>query len=142
MLRLDEDDNYVEVQGLGTRCKLMLANASAINQRDNATYSETFECGSAQSVQAYDHTLLFGATAVEFDDKAKLRKLSAGEQALVQQSIANRQTCLLTTEAVDNPVIDYTGNYAQDDFTCVSPPELQMLQQNLAEETYGSAATP
>lgn len=126
VLRLNDNDDYAEVQRLGDRCKVFLANANTINQRDSGRLSAEFACGRG-SVQAYDHVLMFGQTGIEFDDKAGLRTVSAGEIMGLQQAISARKTCLLTLDLLDNVALDYSKDYKQSDFTCVSPEELARL---------------
>ena len=128
LLRLNDQDDYMEVQRLGERCKLFFSNARDINQRDRGLSSEEFTCHGGQ-VQAYDHTVLGVDSAVEWDDLGKLRELSEAERADIQQKIANRETCLLSMDLVDDVSIDYTVPREQSAFTCVGPTELQMLIQ-------------
>jgi len=128
LLRLNEQDDYLEVQRLGDRCKLYLSNAAEINQRQLGISSEEFDCHGGQ-VRAYDHTILTVDSAVELDDAGKLRTLDKTERADIEQQIANRETCLLSLDLVDNLAIDYTSTPQREDFTCVGPMELQLLTQ-------------
>ncbi|HMI93641.1 MAG TPA: hypothetical protein VK509_19845, partial [Polyangiales bacterium] len=135
LLRLNEADDYAEVQRLGDRCKVFLSNASGINQRAGGVLSEAFACTHDQGVLAYDHTLLFAEHGVEFDAKGAIRMLSGSEQTEIRARIGQRETCLLSTELVDNLAVDYTKTYDRSQFTCVSPDELQMLVAQLGRNT-------
>jgi hypothetical protein len=126
LLRLNEADDYVEVQRLGNRCKVFLSNASDINQRDGGIVSEPFGCSDG-GIRAFGQTLLFADGAVQWGDQGAIRALTEAERTEIEGRIAKRETCLLSTDYVDNIAIDYTEDYERSDFTCVGPEELQML---------------
>lgn len=128
LLRLNAEDDYVEIQRLGNRCKLYLANASDINQRSSGLTSDEFDCV-GNAARAYDHTLLLAGSAFEFDAEANLRELTEAEIAAIEVRIAARETCLLSLEAMDDIAIDYSVPREQSDFTCVSPQALQALSE-------------
>jgi hypothetical protein len=127
--RLTEDDDYVEVQRLGDRCRLFFANARNINQRKADSYSDPFDCY-GQGQRAYGHRLLLGQSAVEFDDSHAVRALSDAEQKSTEQAIAQRTTCLFSLKLLSNVAIDYTHLPEHADLQCVNAMELQALQSS------------
>ena len=114
------------MQRLGNRCKVFLSNASDINQRDGGIVSEPFGCSDG-GIRAYAQTLLFADGAVQWDDQGAIRALTEAERTAIEGRIAERETCLLSTEHVDNIAIDYTEDYERSDFTCVGPDAFRML---------------
>ena len=124
--RLDEHDDYVEVQRLGNRCKLYFANASNINQRGDGAYSEQFACF-GWLPQAYEHQLLFADTGIEFDpDTHSLRSLSADEVAATRARIAERPTCMLSLDLTSDPSVNYDTLPNAKSVLCLSPTEYQV----------------
>jgi hypothetical protein len=138
LLRLNDEDDYAEVQRLGNRCKVFLANTSDINEREDGIVSEAFDCAANAGVRAFDRTLLFQDRAVEFGDQGEIRELTSAERTEIEARIAARETCLLSLEIVDDVSIDYTMDHERSDFTCVSPEELQRL----TSEAHARAGTP
>jgi hypothetical protein len=128
LLRLTDQDDYLEVQRLGSRCKVFLSNANSINERTQGTLSEPFDCGEAY-VRAFDRTLLFATEAYEIDTDAGVRRLTATERDALEARILERQTCLLSLDLLDDVAMSYGEAHAQSEFTCVSPEELQRLTQ-------------
>jgi hypothetical protein len=126
------DAEAVELQRLGTRCRLYFAVASAINQRGNdAAYSEEFSCPGY--AQAYDHRFVFTQTSgIEFDDQHGVRELSPDEVTDTLAKIAARPYCLLSLTFVDNPRLDPTALPPLDHFTCMSPTEYNDLRNSLS----------
>jgi hypothetical protein len=93
--RLNEANDYVEVQTLGNRCRLYFANQSDINRRSPERHSEPFDCFGL-ATGAYRNTLVFPGAAVEFDASARsLRMLDADETAEIRRRIAERRICVL-----------------------------------------------
>ena len=93
--RLNDADDYVEVQTLGNRCRLHFANASDINLRSPERHSEPFDCFGLAS-GAYGNKLLFPGAVVEFDAAARsLRVLDAEESAEVRRLVTERRICVL-----------------------------------------------
>jgi hypothetical protein len=123
--RLNEQDDYAEVQRLGDRCKLFFANASEINQRDAGNDSEEFDCFGGGAT-AYGTFLLFAETGLEFDAQAhSIRMLSADEIAATRTKIAQRPVCLLSLELVDNVNVNLSALPNDAQLTCMSPSEYQ-----------------
>jgi hypothetical protein len=119
----------VELQRLGTRCRMFFTEASAINQRSDGTYSEEFSC---QGVPlAYERRLVFGAAGVEFGDDHSVRELTADEVKETTEQIAAREYCLLELELVDNVLLDPNDLPPADEFTCMSPAEYYDLRSRL-----------
>jgi hypothetical protein len=126
LYRRAANSEYVELQRLGTRCRLYFAHAGDINQRENGVYSEEFSC--AGYPQAYDHRLIFSLTSgFEFADDHTLRTLSAEEIKTTQAAIAARQYCLLKLEFVSDVRLDAEHLPPRDQFTCLSPEEYSAL---------------
>jgi hypothetical protein len=121
----------VELQRLGTRCRLYFSAPAAINQRSDDAYSDEFFC--TGYTQAYDHRFIFAATSgIEFDDDHALRELSEDEVMDTLAKIALRPYCLLSLEIVDNPVLDPATLPPPERFTCLSPTEYNDLRNRLA----------
>lgn len=131
--RLTEDNDYVEFQRLGERCRLYFANSSDINQRETGTYSEEFVC--AGRPQAYANTLLLPLGSVEFGPDHALRLLTADEVTAIQERIAARPICVLSEELVDNVYVDPTTLTQDATVTCMSPEEYHRIAQELANGT-------
>jgi hypothetical protein len=121
----------VELQRLGTRCRLYFADPVTINQRGDDAYSDEFGC--MGYAQAYDHRFIFSATTgIEFDDAHAVRELSADEVTDTLAKIAARPYCLLSLEIVDKPALDSTNLPPLDRFTCLSPSEYNDLRNRLS----------
>jgi hypothetical protein len=133
--RLNEEDDYVEVQRLGDRCRLYFSNAADINQRDRDTTTEEFPCV-GYGVTAYANQLLFAENGIEFDaDEYTFRFLTEEELAETRQAIAERTICLLSLDFVPNPYyIDYQNLPAEVEVVCVHPNDLNALQQAVTEQ--------
>jgi hypothetical protein len=129
----EKDGEYIELQHLGTRCRLFFAQSDDINQRANGTYSEEFVCPGY--AQAFARKFLFTTdTGIEFADDHSVRALSAAEVQETQTLIAERQYCLLSLEFVDNPWLDPNEDLPPlDRFTCLSPAEYYALQNELSQ---------
>jgi hypothetical protein len=102
--RVTEDNDYVEFQRLGNRCRLYFANASDINQRENGVYSEEFTCTGWPV--AYGNQLIFTTGSVEFHEEGTIRLLSDAEAEVTRQLISQRQVCVLSEELLDNADVD------------------------------------
>ncbi len=128
--RLTDEDDYVEIQRLGDRCKLYFAHAGNINQRADGFYSELFDCYGYP--RAFDDQLLFGETAIEFGDQGSVRYLTADEITETQSAIASRDICLLSLELVpDAYAVDYYDLPDEADVTCMTQQEYQVAYQEL-----------
>jgi len=128
--RRTSSSEYVEVQRLGTRCRLYFAHAGDINQRENGAYSREFSCTGYP--QAYDRRILFDAkTGVEFADDHDFRALTGDEISETNAQIAARKYCLLKLEFVTNPTLDPSSLPPSDQFTCLSPEEYSALVSRL-----------
>ncbi len=132
--RLNEDDDYVEVQRLGDRCRLYFSNAADINQRDRDTTTDEFSCF-GYGLTAYDDQLLFAEVGIEFDaEEYSYRMLSEEELAETRAAIAERTICLLSLDFVPNPyAIDYANLPEQVEVVCVHPNDFAALQQAVTE---------
>lgn len=131
--RLNEEDDYVEIQRLGDRCQLYFSNATDINQRDRDSYSELFDCRGGGYI-AYDRILLIGSIGLEFDEDYEIRLLTEEEIQEVRDAIAERETCLLSTQVVTDLSVDYYSLPDRSEVTCVTPVQLQELQ-NAVDQT-------
>ncbi len=121
--RLNEQDEYVEVQRLGSRCRLHFTSASSINERAGATYSTEFGCAPVLPV-AYERKLLFGTTGIEFDTASgSLRVLEEQEVTDTRALIDERQICLLSEALLDDASVDYRNLPQSDELTCLSRAE-------------------
>jgi hypothetical protein len=125
--RLNEEDDYVEIQRLGDRCQLYFSNANAINQRDKDSYSQQFDCHGG-GYTAYDRILLIGSIGLEFDENYEIRLLTEEEIQEVRDAIAKREICLLSTQVVNDLSVDYYSFPDRSEVTCVTPAQLQELQ--------------
>ena len=126
LYRRTPDSEYVEMQRLGSRCRLYFAHAGDINQRENGAYSEEFTC--VGYPQTYDHRLIFSATSgLEYADDHTIRKLTTDEIKTTQASITARQYCLLKLEFVADVRLDPEHLPPLDQFTCMSPDEYAAL---------------
>ena len=127
--RVSEQDDYVEFQRLGQRCRLYFANASDINQRQNGVYSEEFECTGWPT--AYANRLIFTTGSVEFNAEHEVRLLSEEEVTTTRELIAQRPVCVLSDELVDNTYVD--PNSLPDDavVTCMTQEEYWERSQEL-----------
>jgi len=106
----------VELQRLGTRCRLYFSDPTAINQRPDDAYSDEFACQGY--AQAYDNRfILSGTTGIEFAADHTLRDLAADEVTDTLAKIAARPYCLLSLEIVDYPALDPTNLPPLDRFT-------------------------
>jgi hypothetical protein len=123
----------VELQRLGTRCRMFFTEADAINQRSDGTYSQEFSCQGYPV--AYERRFLFGSAGVEFGDDHSVRELTADEVKETTQQIAAREYCLLSLELVDNIVLDPNDLPPVDEFTCMSPEEYYDLRSRLQTAT-------
>jgi hypothetical protein len=133
--RLNDQDDYVELQRLGNRCKLFFANANNINQRAAGQYSDQFDCFGGGSV-AYADRLLFAETGIEFDAHThSFRSLSAEEIADTRAHIAERPLCLLSLELVRDTRVDYADVADAREVTCMSPMEYQERLNELQRGT-------
>jgi len=133
--RLNDQDDYVEVQRLGNRCRLFFANASQINQRSDGPYSEPFDCFGGGPM-AYDQRLLFSDTGVEFDANARsIRLLSEDELAETRARIAERPTCMLSLDFVDDASVNYDNVLNARSVLCLSPTEYQTRLQQRSSPT-------
>jgi hypothetical protein len=120
----------VELQHLGTRCRLYFSDPAAINERADDAYSEEFTC--MGYAQAYDHRFVFSATSgVEFDDDHGVRELSDDEVTDTLAKIAARPYCLLSLEIVETTWLDPAELPPLDRFTCLSPTEYNDLRNRL-----------
>ena len=119
----------VELQRLGTRCRLYFTEAAAINQRADGVYSPEFQCQGYAI--AYDQRLILGTTGVEFTDDHQLRELTAEEVTETKEQIAAREYCLLSLELVENVLLDPDDLPPAEDFTCMTPKEYQELSNRL-----------
>ncbi len=133
--RLNEQDDYVEIQRLGNRCRLYFANASDINQRQSGTYSDFFDC-TGGGYTAYDRQLLIGGTGVAFDDQYQVTILSEEEIQQIRDAITRRQTCLLSLEVVSDLSVDYQSLPDEAEVTCVTPEQLQVLRDAVQNGAY------
>ncbi len=128
--RLNEENDYVEIQKLGNRCRLLFSNQAEINRRPAENHSQPFDCFS-DVVAAYDSTLLFSDTAVEFDPGSReLRLLEPREIDEIRALIAGRPICVLTTALLSpNSPVDHESLVAQElqgdpaAVSCMSPAE-------------------
>jgi hypothetical protein len=145
--RLNEAEDYVEVQTLGNRCRLHFANASDINRRSPERHSEPFDCFGL-ATGAYRNTLVFAGAAVEFDASARsLRILDADETAEIRRLIAERPICVLDPTRVASfelgrvPRLDYQNlvtaerNGEPPSVVCMSPTEYQERLVELQKPT-------
>jgi hypothetical protein len=132
LYRRSQATENVELQRLGTRCRLYFAGTTDINQRgDGAVYSDEFSC--LGYAQAYAHRFVFSATSgVEYGDDHSVRQLSADEVTETLAQIAARPYCLLSLEFVDNPALDPTDLPPVDRFTCMSPSDYNTLRNSLS----------
>jgi len=120
----------VELQHLGTRCRLYFADPDAINERRDDAYSEEFTC--LGYAQAYDRRFIFSATSgVEFDDDHGVRELTEDEVTDTLAKIAQRPYCLLSLAIVENTWLDPATLPPLDRFTCLSPTEYNDLRNRL-----------
>lgn len=119
--RLNDDNDYVELQRLGYRCRLYFANSVDINQRETGAYSEEFTCSG--SPIAYANTLLFQEGSIEFSTDNSLRVLTADEVTAVRALVAARPVCVLTEDVVDNIYVDPNNIPQGAEVTCMSPEE-------------------
>ena len=128
------DAGNVELQRLGTRCRLYFADASNVNQRgDGAVYSDEFFC--LGYAQAYARRFVFSSTnGVEYADDHSVRQLSADEITDTLANIAARPYCLLSLEFVDNPALDPQNLPPPAQFTCMSPTEYNDLRDRLSTQ--------
>lgn len=132
--RLTEQDDYVELQRLGDRCKLFFANASQINQRANGSYSEAFDCFGYGPV-AYAHQVLFGETGISFDPAThEVRTLDADEIAGTRARIAERPICLLSQELMDDTSVDYDQLPDVKAMVCLTPSDYQKRLNELLNQ--------
>ncbi len=133
--RLNDQDDYVEVQRLGNRCRLFFAKAGAINQRAGGAYSEAFDCFGGGPM-AYDQRLLFSDTGVQFDANAhSIRLLSEDELAETRARIAERPTCMLSLDFIDGTGVDYDAVLDANSVKCLSPSEYRTLLQQRSNPT-------
>jgi hypothetical protein len=123
----------VELQRLGTRCRLFFTEANAINQRSDGTYSQEFSCQG--NPLAYERRFLLGSAGIEFGEDHSVRELSAEEVKETTQQIAAREYCLLSLELVDNALLDPNDLPPADEFTCMSPQEFYDLRNRLQTAT-------
>ena len=131
--RLTEDHDYVELQRLGTRCRLFFTRSDDINRRDDpSAFSEEFTCTNGYS-QAYDRRLVFSAkVGVEFTDDGVVRALDEAEIQATYASIAAREYCLLELALVDDVRLDLDDLPPLDRFSCMSPADYAELQNELS----------
>lgn len=123
--RLNDQDDYAELQRLGNRCRLHFANANHINERDGAAHSPAFDCLPFGPV-AYERKLLFGTSGVEFDaERRSLRALDTAEVEDTRARIDQRPICLLKMALLDDASIDYRNLVEPTEVTCMSPAEYQ-----------------
>jgi hypothetical protein len=132
LYRRAQTTENVELQRLGTRCRLFFSESSNINQRgDGAVYSDDFYCPGY--AQAYDHQFLFsGTSGIEYGDDYSVRQLSTDEVTATLAKIAARPYCLLSLKFVDNPTLDPNNLPPLDQFTCMSPTDYNTLRNSLS----------
>lgn len=147
--RLNEQDDYVEIQRLGDRCRLYFSNANDINQRDSGDHTDIFDCPGSGYV-AYDRRLLIGSVGVEFNDptdptdptaQPEITFLTEEEIQQTRDAIAERKTCLLSLDVVSDLSVDYYSLPDEADVTCVTPAQLQALQ-NAVQADYDANSAP
>lgn len=125
LYRLNEQDDYVEVQRLGNRCRLHFAHAASINERASAAHSAEFDCSQVHPV-AFDRKLLFGTTGIELDvEQRSLRLLEPNEVEEVRARIAQRPICLLTLGLLEDTSIDYRNLVEPAEVTCLTRGEYE-----------------
>jgi hypothetical protein len=122
----------VELQRLGTRCRLYFADTNSINQRSNDdAYSDEFFC--LGYAQAYDHRFVFSSTnGIEYGDDHSVRVLTTDEITDTLAKIAARPYCLESLTFVDNPTLDPANLPPLSNFTCMSPTEYNDLRNRLS----------
>ncbi|MBN2717770.1 MAG: hypothetical protein JXX14_18115 [Deltaproteobacteria bacterium] len=140
LYRYTDADDYVEVLQLGNRCRLHLAKADQINQRDEARISEPFTCTGA--VWAFEQNLIFAdRIGMAFDKDGTLTPLTPEETAALVTARAARPYCLLsTTERFPANAlrVDFeSSEYTMNDFTCMTP-EAYWELANTYEDTDAS----
>lgn len=128
--RLTEDNDYVELQRLGERCRLYFANATDINQRENGAYSEDFTCTGWPV--AFANRLILTTGSVEFADDHTIQLLSDEEVTATRELIAQRSFCLLSEELVDNAYVDPNDLPNQAVVKCMSQEEYWRRSNELA----------
>jgi hypothetical protein len=134
LYRISDQDDYVELQRLGDRCRLFFANATNINLRASGAVSADFACF-GWGTSAYANTLLFSETGVEFDARAhSVRILGADEIADTRARIAERPVCLLSTELVSDTRVDPDTLSDARDVVCMSPTEYQQRLNELSNQ--------
>ncbi len=130
--RLNDDSDYVEVQRLGSRCRLYFANAADINQREDGKYSEEFVCKG--SPVAYANTLVFQQGSVEFGADHAIRLLTDDEVKAVQELIAARPICILSEDVVDNIYVNPNTVPDDSEVTCMSAQEYYERSRELGSQ--------
>ncbi|MEO8180379.1 MAG: hypothetical protein ABI895_16195 [Deltaproteobacteria bacterium] len=132
--RISDQDDYVELQRLGNRCKLFFANASNINERDTGEYSEELEC-IGWGATAYANRLIWGDGGVEFDASAhSARALSAEEVVETRTRISERPVCLLSLDLVQDTRVNYDAVPGSSAVTCMSAQQYQQRQNELLNQ--------
>lgn len=127
--RLNEDNDYVEFQRLGKRCRLYFANSSDINQRETGTYSDEFTCSGWPT--AYANKLVMQSGSVEFGADHSIRLLSEDEVAELQTLISERPVCVLSEELVANTYVDPNALPENAEVTCMSPEVYRQRSEEL-----------
>ncbi|HET9957932.1 MAG TPA: hypothetical protein VFQ61_25715 [Polyangiaceae bacterium] len=130
--RQNADAEYVELQRLGTRCRLYFAQETTINDREHGLYSQEFAC--VGYTEAYDKRFLFGERlGIEYDDEHEIRALSPEEVSDTLAEIRARPVCLQRLELADDVNLDPKSPPAVEDFTCMSPEEYGALRNRLSQ---------
>ncbi|HWO09005.1 MAG TPA: hypothetical protein VNN80_05980 [Polyangiaceae bacterium] len=121
LYRINDQDDYVEVQRIGTRCKLYFANAANINERTADSYSEEFACSAWAQPSAYQNRLLFGDAGIEFDvTEHGIRTLEVEEVLATRELMLDREVCLLGTQLMRDASLDPRQVvHAEAEFTCM-----------------------
>lgn len=117
--RLNEENDYVEFQRLGKRCRLYFANSSDINQRETGAYSDEFTCSGWPT--AYGNKLLLQSGSVEFSADHTIRLLSDAEVTELQTLVNERPVCVLSEELVTNTYVNPNDLPENAEVTCMSP---------------------
>lgn len=136
--RLNEENDYVEFQRLGNRCRLYFANANDINQRRDGAYSEEFTC--TGWAQAFANKLLLQKGSVEFDEEHAIRLLSDEEVTALREQIDARPICVLSDELLDNTYVDPQTLPDDATVTCMSVDEYYAHSQALMTDSAPEAS--
>lgn len=127
--RLNEENDYVEFQRLGKRCRLYFANSSDINQRETGAYSDEFTCSGWPT--AYANKLLLQSGSVEFGADHSIRLLSDAEVTELQTLVNERPVCVLSEELVTNTYVDPNDLPENAQVTCMSPEVYRQRSEDL-----------